>query len=90
MNTQLVQTLAQVIRSLSPDEQTLLQQQLAPPQNPPHNPLQNDRLNQRRAFLQRPIEERRQILAQQAESLLTHYQEDTEWRSLMAGDIINA
>ena len=86
MNTQLVQTLAQVIRSLSPDEQTLLQQQLAPP----HNPLQNDRLNQRRAFLQRPIEERRQILAQQAESLLTHYQEDTEWRSLMAGDIINA
>lgn len=86
MNTQLVQTLAQVIRSLSPDEQTLLQQQLAPP----HNPPQNDRLNQRRAFLQRPIEERRQILAQQAESLLTHYQEDTEWRSLMAGDIIDA
>jgi hypothetical protein len=86
MNTQLVQSLAQVIRSLSPDEQTLLQQQLAPPQSPP----QNDRLSQRRAFLQRPIEERRQILAQQAESLLKHYQEDPEWRSLMAGDIIDA
>jgi hypothetical protein len=71
MNTQLVQSLAQVIRSLSPDEQTLLQQQLAPPQN--------DRLSQRRAFLQRPIEERRQILAQQAETLLTHYQEDPEY-----------
>lgn len=86
MNTQLVQSLAQVIRSLSPDEQTLLQQQLAPPQTN----SQNDRLSQRRAFLQRPIEERRQILAQQAESLLTHYQEDPEWRSLMAGDIIDA
>jgi hypothetical protein len=82
MNTQLVQSLAQVIRSLSPDEQTLLQQQLTPPQN--------ERLSQRRAFLQRPIEERRQILAQQAETLLTHYQEDPEWRTLMAGDIIDA
>ena len=86
MNTQLVQSLAQIIRSLSPDEQTLLQQQLAPPQTN----IQTDRLSQRRAFLQRPIEERRQILAQQAESLLTHYQEDPEWRSLMAGDIIDA
>lgn len=86
MNTQLVQSLAQIIRSLSPDEQTLLQQQLAPPQTQPPT----DRLSQRRAFLQRPIEERRQILAQQAESLLTHYQEDPEWRSLMAGDIIDA
>jgi hypothetical protein len=82
MNTQLVQSLAQVIRSLSPDEQTLLQQQLTPPHS--------DRLNQRQAFLQRPLEERRQILAQQAETLLTHYQEDPEWRSLMAGDIIDA
>jgi hypothetical protein len=82
MNTQLVQSLAQVIRSLSPDEQTLLQQQLAPPQN--------DRLRQRQAFLQRPIEERRQILAQQAETLLTHYQADPEWRTLMAGDIVDA
>jgi hypothetical protein len=85
MNTQLVQSLAQVIRSLSPDEQTLLQQQLAPPPIP-----HNDRLSQRQAFLRRPIEERRQILAQQAEALLTHYQEDPEWRILMAGDIIDA
>jgi hypothetical protein len=53
-------------------------------------PSQNDRLSQRQAFLRRPIEERRQILAQQAESLLTHYQEDPEWRALMAGDIITA
>lgn len=87
MNTQLVQTLAQVIRSLSPDEQQLLQQQLATSES---EPSPTDRLRERQAFLQRPIEERRQILAQQAEDLVTHYQEDPEWRTLMAGDIIDA
>jgi acyl-CoA reductase-like NAD-dependent aldehyde dehydrogenase len=81
MNTQLVKSLANVIRSLSPEEQTLLQQQLAT--------AANNSLSQRQAFLQRPLAERRQILAQQAETLLTHYQEDSEWRTLMTGDIID-
>jgi hypothetical protein len=31
-----------------------------------------------------------QILAQQAETMVAHYQESNEWRELMAGDIIDA
>jgi hypothetical protein len=83
MNTQLVQSLAQVIRSLSPEEQTLLLQLATSDSSP------TDSLSQRQAFLNRPLEERRQILAQQAEALISHYQEDPEWRTLMAGDIID-
>ena len=95
MNTLLVRSLAQIIRSLTPEEQTLLHQQLATPETPtPETPVINNSsptsLHQRQAFLNRPLEERSQILAQQAEALLTHYQEDPEWRTLMVGDIIDA
>ena len=34
----------------------------------------------RREFLQLPLEERRNILAKQAEVMLQHYQEDREWQ----------
>ncbi len=44
-------------------------------------------LEQRRAFLQKSPTERSQILAQQADTLLDHYQHSTEWRELIAGDI---
>jgi hypothetical protein len=83
MNTQLVQSLAQVIRSLSPDEQEFLLQQLVIPQV---EALPTVGLSQRQSFLQLPLEERRRIFAEQAEALLTHYQEDPEWRDVMAGD----
>ena len=46
-------------------------------------------LDERRAFLHKPLAERRAILAQQAEEMLTYYQSSDEWRELMAGDIIN-
>lgn len=45
-------------------------------------------LDQRRAFLKLPLEERRRILQAQAEALITHYQTDTEWQELQAGDLI--
>lgn len=36
----------------------------------------------RREFMQLPLEERRNILAKQAEVMLQHYQEDREWQEL--------
>ena len=40
-------------------------------------------------FMQLPLEERRNILAKQAEVMLQHYQEDREWQELEAGDLID-
>lgn len=46
-------------------------------------------LASRRAFMRLPLEERRRILAQQAEEMLSHYQHDTEWKELETGDFID-
>jgi hypothetical protein len=46
-------------------------------------------LEQRLAFLKLPLAERRVILASQAETILPHYQQDSQWQELMAGDIID-
>lgn len=43
----------------------------------------------RREFMKLPIEERRRILAEQAEVMLSHYQEDREWQELQTGDLID-
>lgn len=43
----------------------------------------------RREFMKLPIEERRRILAQQAEERLLHYQQDKEWQELQTGDLID-
>ena len=43
----------------------------------------------RREFMQLTLEERRNILAKQAEVMLKHYQEDREWQELEAGDLID-
>jgi len=87
MNNPLVDSIIQVIQNLSPEEQILIQQKLAlvplPTANIPSS------LEQRRAFLQKPLTERRQILSQQAETLLPHYQHTDEWRELMAGDLVD-
>jgi hypothetical protein len=45
-------------------------------------------LEERKAFLKLPIAERRRIMEAQAEKMLSHYEEDSEWKELMAGDII--
>lgn len=45
-------------------------------------------IDQRRAFLKLPLEERRHILQAQAETLITHYQSDTEWQEFQSGDLI--
>lgn len=46
-------------------------------------------LEQRLAFLKLPKAERRRILESQAETMLAHYQEDSEWKELISGDIID-
>jgi hypothetical protein len=40
-------------------------------------------------FMQLSLEERRKILAKQAEAMLQHYHEDREWQELEAGDLID-
>ncbi|MBW4683972.1 MAG: hypothetical protein KME40_02490 [Komarekiella atlantica HA4396-MV6] len=43
----------------------------------------------RREFMKLPLAERRRILAQQAELMLVHYQQDKEWQELQTGDLID-
>lgn len=43
---------------------------------------------ERRSFMKLPLEERRRILAEQAEKLTTHYAQDSEWREMEAGDLV--
>ncbi|MBD1921412.1 hypothetical protein H6F77_09955 [Microcoleus sp. FACHB-831] len=43
----------------------------------------------RREFMKLPLEERRRILASQAEAMLAHYQQDREWQELQTGDLID-
>lgn len=41
--------------------------------------------SQRRACMQLPLEERRRILAEQAEEMAAHYEEEGQWRELGGG-----
>ncbi len=49
--------------------------------------LVQDRVD-RRAFMQLSLQARHQLLAQQAEAIADHYQQDTEWRELEIGDCV--
>jgi hypothetical protein len=80
MNTLLVESLIQLIQTLTPEEQNLLHRNL--PAIPPEQQPQTS-LEMRRAFLKKPLVERQQILAQQAEGMIAHYQESNEWRELI-------
>jgi transcriptional regulator with XRE-family HTH domain len=46
-------------------------------------------LIERRAFMRLPLAERNRILAEQAEKMVVHYEQDTEWRILSGGDFID-
>lgn len=46
-------------------------------------------LIERRAFLKLPKDERRRRLAEQAEAIRSHYERDTEWKELEAGDFLD-
>lgn len=90
MNTQLVDSIVQIVASLSPVERELVKQKLFALDS--NNKTENTgslTLEDRKAFLRKPLAERRAIMALQAEQIATHYQDSTEWRELMAGDIID-
>jgi hypothetical protein len=94
MNTQLVDSIVQLVETLPPAERDLVKHKLlyiVSPQPLVERQTSSGELTlaERRAFLRQPLAERRAILAQQAAEMLTHYQSSTEWRELMAGDIID-
>jgi hypothetical protein len=99
MNTQLVDSIVQLVENLPPAERDLVKHKLLyiassqelTQSSIGQSPNCSDELNldERRAFLRQPLAERRTILARQAEEMLTHYQSSNEWRELMAGDIID-
>ena len=45
-------------------------------------------LSDRYAFLKLPIAERQKVLSMQAEAMIEHYENNTEWKDLMTGDIV--
>lgn len=45
-------------------------------------------LEERRAFMKRPLQERRRIMATQAEELADHYRSDNEWKDLEGVDFV--
>ncbi len=100
MNTALVESIVQMVESLPVAERNLVKSKLSSPvilgesqSESPFTKCLSERieltLDERRAFLKKPLSERRAILAQQAEQMLPHYQSSDEWRELMAGDIID-
>jgi hypothetical protein len=45
-------------------------------------------LSERLAFMKLSLDERRQILQQQADAMSIHYEQDSEWREWQTGDLI--
>jgi hypothetical protein len=46
-------------------------------------------LEERIIFLKLPLSERQKILEEQAESMVDHYEENSEWKELLTNDIID-
>ncbi len=90
MNTQLVDSIVHMVETLPPAERELVKQKLSilSDRELPDRKIELT-LEDRRAFLRKPLAQRQLILAQQAQQMVEHYQSSTEWRELMAGDIID-
>ncbi|MBD2498471.1 hypothetical protein [Nostoc sp. FACHB-280] len=43
----------------------------------------------RREFMKLSLEERQRILAEQAEQMLLHYEQNKEWQELETGDLLD-
>jgi hypothetical protein len=89
MNTQLVDSIVHMVETLPPEERELVKQRLSILPNRWSNSNTELTLEDRRAFLREPLAQRQLILAAQAQQMVEHYQTSTEWRELMAGDIID-
>lgn len=81
MNTQLVDFIVQTIANLAPAERELVKQKLLVIDGADSSEnLDRSTLAERKAFLSKPLAERRSILAKQAQSMVKHYEESSEWR----------
>jgi hypothetical protein len=90
MNTKLVDSIVQMVETLPPAERELVKQRLSILSERDWSESKTDlTLEDRRTFLRKPLAQRQLILAQQAQQMVEHYQTSTEWRELMAGDIID-
>jgi hypothetical protein len=90
MNTQLVDSIVQMVETLPPAERELVKQKLCIlPERDWSDSNTELTLEDRRTFLRKPLAQRQLILAAQAQQMVEHYQTSTEWRELMAGDIID-
>lgn len=85
MNTALVESIVQMVENLPVAERNSVNRKLSSPiilsESQSERPIELT-LDERRAFLKKPLSERRVILAQQAEQMLPHYQSSDEWREL--------
>jgi hypothetical protein len=55
----------------------------------PENSQSELSLEDRITSLKLPLSERQKILKEQAESMVDHYQENSEWKELLTNDIID-
>jgi len=64
---------------------------LVPYKSAADTPQQEEKfsLEQRRDFLKLPLAERKMILESQAEKILAHYEQNSEWQELMSVDIVD-
>jgi hypothetical protein len=80
-----------MVETLPPAERELVKQKLSILSDREWSDSKTElTLEDRRAFLRKPLAERQLILAQQAQQMVEHYQTSTEWRELIAGNIIDS
>ncbi len=84
---------AVVIRTLSemlndPDEGLIEEGEAAQLLNDTLETSSSRSLIERRAFLELPTDSRRSLLREQAKQMADYYQNDSEWRELEGGDLI--
>ncbi|MCY7384695.1 MAG: hypothetical protein LH628_19355 [Microcoleus sp. CAN_BIN18] len=98
-NPMTIEEICEIVREVRREKQSERESQLLEPLYQCQTQIQSDtqvleipsvaQYPSRREFIKLPIEERRRILAEQAEVMLSHYQEDREWQELQTGDLID-
>jgi hypothetical protein len=79
MNTQLVESLAQIINTLTKEEKTLLNTRITN-----HEQTSFDR----RRLISLTLDQRRDLLGRQAQEMISFYESDPEWKEFQGGDFI--
>ena len=79
MNTQLVESLAQIINALTEEEKTLLTKKITN-----HEQTSLDR----RQLISLTLDQRRDLLGRQAQEMISFYESDPEWKEFQGGDFI--